>query len=120
MPSSHWCLVRGRDDTYCDAAPAAKDASELHQPESRIRKELQAKLAYDGIETTVSERQCLAVSGYRPKRRVVQPVARTFEHRGRDVCPNHETRSADDWECHQRGLARSSRDIEHSAPRRYL
>ena len=72
------------------------------------------------VKTPVRERQCLTVSGYRPKRRFVQPIARRFEHRGRDVRDDHEARSADHRECRQRCLARSGGDIEHSVSRRYL
>src|SRR5262244_2104762 len=94
-------------DTYPCATANAKDASELLEPESRVREELQAELACNGIETTVPERQCLTVTGHRPKRRFVQPLARCCQHRGRDVRADHEARSSDDRESHQSGLSRS-------------
>jgi hypothetical protein len=75
-------------------------------------------LAYDGIETAVPEWQCLAVSGYWPKQRFVQTGTRTFEHRGRNVRTDHESRRAYDRERDHRGLTRSGGDIEHSVPRR--
>ena len=100
--------------------PRAEDASELLQPESRVREEPQAELACDGIETIVPERQCLTVSGHRPKRRFVQPLARCFQHRERDVRADHEARSSDDRESHQSGLSRSGGDIKHSIFRRNL
>jgi hypothetical protein len=67
--------VGGGDNTYRGAAPRMEDTSELCQPKARVRKELQAKLADDGVKTTALERQGLAVSGYRPKRWFAQPAA---------------------------------------------
>jgi len=112
--------VGGGDNTYRGAAPRAEDTSELCQPEARVRKELQAELADDGVENTVPERQRLAVSGYRPKRWFSQPVARALKHRRRDVRTNHDTRSADGRKCHQRDLTRSGGDIENTGPWAYL
>src|ERR1700719_3173110 len=116
----HRCPIWGGVDTRGCAAAKTKNTSELPQPKSRVREELQAKLAYHCIETAVLERQCLAVSGHRPKRSSPQPVARSFQHCWRDVRSNHDARSADDREGHQRGFPRSGRDIEHSAPLRHL
>jgi hypothetical protein len=116
----HGRLVWGRDDTDPKAAAVAKDPSELRQPECRIRKELQAKLAYDAIEAGVPEWQSLTVGGYWPKELFVHPATRTFEHRRRDVRPDHEARRSNDWERHLRGLARSGAYVEHSAARCYL
>ena len=109
--------IWGGDDTHCRGARTTKDTSELSQPESRVGKELQAKLAYNSVKAAVLERQCLAVRSHLPKQRFVQPVACSFEHRGRDVRSNHETRSADDRERHHRSFSRSGGYIEHSAAR---
>jgi hypothetical protein len=62
---------------------------ELDQPEKRARKELQSELAYDGVKTSIPKRQRLTISRYRPKNLVVQPGARAFKHRRRDVRANH-------------------------------
>ena len=97
-----------------------EDTSELCQPEARVRKELQAKLADDSVKTTALERQGLAVSGYWPKKWFAQPAARAFKHRGRDVRTNDDAGGADDREYRQRGRARSGGDIQNTGPWGYL
>jgi hypothetical protein len=88
---------------------------ELPQRESGVRKELQAELADHSVKASVSERQCLTIGGYRLKRRVVQPTARTFDHRQGDVRTDYSARNANDRESPQCGLACSGGDIENAA-----
>src|SRR5215467_586194 len=49
------------DDAYPGASPSAQHASELLQPEARIRKELQPKLADHRIKGAIREWQRLSV-----------------------------------------------------------
>jgi hypothetical protein len=115
----HWCTVWGGDDTYCRGAPNTKDAAELTQSASRVRKELQAELAYHGVKTAVLDGNAWP-SAPTDQNDGSPSRSRSFQHRGRDVRSDHETRSAGDRERHPCGLARSGGDIEHSAPRPHL
>jgi hypothetical protein len=88
-PGSNAALWRLRRMSFPSRPYNAKDATELPQGESGIRKELQAELADHSVKASVAERQCLTISGYRQKRRVVQSTARTFDHRQGDVRTDH-------------------------------
>jgi hypothetical protein len=78
---------------------------------------LQAKLANDGIEAGVPERQGLAIGRDRQKRRPIQSRAGARKHRWRDVGSNHHARVSDEGKRHVGALPRSGGDVEDATSR---
>src|SRR5215470_7787092 len=93
----HRRAVCTRDDAYPGASSTAQHASELLQPEVRIRKELQAKLADHGIKGAIWEWQRLSVRSYRQKGQLIQSTACPFEHSRGDINANQASRRTDGW-----------------------